>query len=85
MNPMDPMETIFNGHLMDPMDMSNGVHCSIETMDPLDKNTKLMFTRQARFGDCVHWIHSDGSIGRIQREGGCTPPLREICTPPEKV
>ena len=32
-------------------------------MDPLDKNTKLMVTRQTRFGDCVHWIHSDGSIG----------------------
>ena len=27
------------------------------------KNTKLMFTRQTKFGDCVHWIHSDGSIG----------------------
>ena len=33
------------------------------TMDPLDKNTKLIITRQTRFGDCVHWIHSDGSIG----------------------
>ena len=41
---------------MDTMDPLN-------TMDPLDKNTKLMFTRQPRFGDCVHWIDSDGSIG----------------------
>ena len=54
MDPMDPM--VFNG--------SNGHNVSIgHIMDPLDKNTKLMFTRQTRVGDCVLWIHSDGSIG----------------------
>ena len=53
----------FGGHcqwcLMDPMDTMD----PLDSMDPLDKNTKLMFTRRTRFGDCVHWIHSDGSIG----------------------
>ena len=56
-----PMDTISNGHNVqwtrcptDPMD----------TMDPLDKNkNKLMFTRQTKLGDYVHWIHSDVSIG----------------------
>ena len=35
----------------------------LDTMDLLDKNTKLMLSRQTRLVDCVHWIHSDGSIG----------------------
>ena len=62
-----PMDTMFNGQDVQWTQwiqwtqcsmgtMSNGSNghvqwCSMDTMDPLDKNTKLMFTRQTRFGD----------------------------------
>ena len=67
-DPMDPVDTMSNGS---NADMSNGVQRiamqdtidPLDTMDPLDKNAKLMLTRQTRFGDCINWIHSDGSIG----------------------
>ena len=62
------IDTMFNGHdvqcTQDVGNRSNGSNGHVQwcSMDPLDKNTKLMVTRQTRFGDCVHWIHSDGSL-----------------------
>ena len=68
-----PLDIVSNGHNvqwkrcpMDTIDMPIVQWCPMDpmdTMDILDKNIKLMFTRQTRFGDCVQWIHSDGSIG----------------------
>ncbi len=65
MDPLDPMDTMCNGsngHVqwcsMDPMDPLD----PMDTMDPMNKNTSLMSIYQTMFGDCVHWIHSDGSI-----------------------
>ena len=50
-----PLDIVSIGH--------NVQWCLMDPVYPLDKNTKLMLTRQTRFVDCVHWIHADGSIG----------------------